>query len=139
MACEAGPSKQEPVAMIAGLLRRALARARRAGIPAERIVLDPGIGFFRRAVVPWDAVDCLVLDRLARLRQVGRPLLVRASRTSFSGKLTGRKDAADRLSGSLAAAAIAAYNGAALIRTHDVAATRDAVRVAEHIRASASR
>ena len=74
----------------------------------------------------------------ARLRRLGRPLLVGMSRKSFIGKLTGRDDPAERLYGSLAATAIAVYNGAALIRTHDVAATRDAVRVAEQLRSAVS-
>jgi dihydropteroate synthase len=55
---------------------------------------------------------------------------VGVSRKSFIGALTGRTDPADRLAGSLAATAIAVHNGAALVRTHDVGATLDAVRVA---------
>jgi dihydropteroate synthase len=134
MAAEPGPSREAPLVMIAALLRACLARARRAGIRRDRTVLDPGIGFFRRAVLPWHALDCVVLGHLERLRRLGRPLLVGISRKSFIGKLTGRTDPTDRLPGSLAAVAIAVYNGAALIRTHDVAATADAVRVAERVR-----
>ncbi len=138
MANEIAPSRRAPVAMIASLLRQSLTRARHARIAKNRIVLDPGIGFFRRAAVPWHELDCLVLRELAKLRRLGRPLLVGISRKSFIGKLAGRDDPADRLSGSLAAAAIAVYNGAALVRTHDVAATRDAIRVAAAIRAVTS-
>ncbi len=134
MACERGPNLQPPIVMLLSLLRQCLVRTRRAQIARERTVLDPGIGFFRRAALPWDELDCLVLDQLHRFRRLGRPLLVGISRKSFIGKLTGRKDAADRLPGSLSATAIAVYNGAALIRTHDVAATVDAVRLAEAIR-----
>jgi dihydropteroate synthase len=135
MAREEGPSKSQPIVQVASLLRRALQRAAAAGIPRERIVLDPGIGFFRQAAVPWDEFDCHVLDRLQRLRRLGRPLLVGISRKSFIGKLTGRGEAAERLSGSLGAVAVAVYNGAAMIRAHDVAATLDAARVAAAIRA----
>jgi dihydropteroate synthase len=135
MAAEPGPSREAPLVMIAALLRACLARARRAGIARDHTVLDPGIGFFRHAALPWHALDCVVLDQLGRLRRLGRPLLVGISRKSFIGKLTGRADPTDRLPGSLAAVAVAVYNGAALIRTHDVAATADAVRVAERVRA----
>jgi dihydropteroate synthase len=135
MAREEGPSQTQPIVQVASLLRCALQRAAAAGIPRERIVLDPGIGFFRQAAVPWDEFDCRVLDCLQRLRRLGRPLLVGISRKSFIGKLTGRGEAAERLSGSLAAVAVAVYNGAAMIRAHDVGATLDAARVAAAIRA----
>ena len=139
MACEQGPSTAEPVAMIVRLLRTCLARARAASVPPQRVVLDPGIGFFRQAVVPWPDLDCIVLAQLSRLRRLGRPILVGVSRKSFIGKITGRPTPAERLHGSVGAAAVAVYNGAALIRTHDVAATVDAMRIAAAIRAKMSR
>jgi dihydropteroate synthase len=134
MACEQRASRKQPLALVNGLLRDCLRRARAARIERERVVLDPGIGFFRRAAVPWYEFDCLVLRQLARLRCLQRPLLVGLSRKSFIGKFTGHADPGQRLSGSLAAAAIAVYNGAALVRAHDVAATRDAVRIAAAVR-----
>jgi dihydropteroate synthase len=134
MASEMGPSTDAPMALIASRLRQCLQRARHAQIPRTRIVLDPGIGFFRRTALSWYRLDCLVLRELSRLRRLGQPLLVGISRKSFIGTLTGHAEARERLYGSLAAAAIAVYNGAALVRTHDVAATVDAVRVAEAIR-----
>ena len=135
MANERAASRAAPLPMITALLRQCLARARAGHIPSRRIVLDPGLGFFRRAVTPWHVLDCLVLAHLAQLRRLGRPLLVGASRKSFVGKLIGRTDPDERLHGSVAAAAIAVYKGAALIRTHDVRATIDAARVAAAIRA----
>jgi dihydropteroate synthase len=134
MACESGPSTTPPARMVLSRLRNCLQLARRAGIPPQRIVLDPGIGFFRNASVPWHVFDCIVLRRLGAFHRLGRPLLVGVSRKSFIGRISGRGDVAERLPGSIAAAAIAVYNGAAIIRTHDVAATRDAVRLAEAIR-----
>jgi len=134
MASEARPTKTAPLQVIANRLRACLARTRQAGIPATRVVLDPGIGFFRRASLPWYELDCVLLRDLAVLRRLGRPLLVGLSRKSFIGRIARHRDAEDRLYGSLAGAAIAVFNGAALIRTHDVAATRDAVRIAEAIR-----
>ena len=139
MASPPGPSRAAPLPLVDGLLRAALRRARAAHIAPQRLLLDPGIGFFRRTGVPWYEVDCLLLAHLTRLRRLGRPLLVGISRKSFIGKLTGRTDPSQRLHGSLSAAAIAVYNGADVIRTHDVAATLDAVRVAAAIRDTRAR
>jgi dihydropteroate synthase len=134
MAREEEPSNASPVAQVSALLRAALRRADAAGLSAARIVLDPGVGFFRRGILPWYEFDCVLLAELRRFRRLGRPLLVGVSRKSFIGRLAGREEASQRLAGSVAAAAVAVYNGAAMIRTHDVAATRDAVRVAAAIR-----
>lgn len=129
----------DPLALVTRRLGESLRRAAAAGIAPERIVLDPGIGFFTRTRVPAPEFSCRVLAGLAQLRALGRPLVVGVSRKSFIGRLTGRDDPAARLAGSLAATAVAVYHGAAVVRTHDVAATRDAVRVAEALRASAAR
>jgi dihydropteroate synthase len=77
-----------------------------------------------------------VVARLSELATLGRPIAVGVSRKSFIGTLTGRPDPMDRLPGSLAATAAAVLAGAALVRTHDVRETRDAVRVAERVRAA---
>jgi len=124
----------KPLEQVRRLLRDSLERAARAGIGRGEIVLDPGIGFFTGADVSATAFNCAVLDQLGALADLGAPLLVGVSRKSFIGRLTGRSDPQGRLAGSLAAVGVAVYNGAAMIRTHDVAATRDAVRVAEAIR-----
>ncbi len=134
VASPAGEPDGAPIEYVRHLLLDSLARAQRAGMQLGEIVLDPGIGFFRRAGAPATVFNCAVLDQLAALADLGCPLLVGVSRKSFIGRLTGRIDPADRIAGSLAATAVAVYNGAAIIRTHDVAATRDAVRVAEAIR-----
>jgi len=137
MASPDGERDDAPLAQVRRLLVDSLGRAQRAGIAPGEIVLDPGIGFFTRAGVPAAAFTCAVLDQLAALADLGCPLLVGVSRKSFIGHLTGRGDAGARLAGSLAATAVAVYNGASVIRTHDVAATRDAVRVAQAIRRAA--
>jgi dihydropteroate synthase len=123
-----------PIATVQARLAGILETARAAGIGEERVVLDPGIGFFRDGPLPWHAWDVQVLAGLRRLAGLGRPLCVGVSRKSFVGALTGRAAPADRLAGSLAATAAAVLAGAALIRTHDVAETVDAVRVAERVR-----
>ena len=126
-------SVEGPLGQARGLLAACLARARAVGIPDERVVLDPGIGFFREGPTSWDARDVAVLAGLRELSELGRPLCVGVSRKSFIGAITGRSATTDRLAGSLAATALAVANGAALIRTHDVAETVDAVRVTERI------
>ncbi len=130
----AAPPAGEPVATVRAALQRSLAIARGAGIPDERILVDPGIGFFRGAGVAWPDWDCRVLAGLPALRALGRPLYVGISRKSFIGALAGVEDPAERLPGSLAATAAAVLGGAHVIRAHDVAETVQAVRVAQAIR-----
>jgi len=113
-------------------LRQAIVRARTAGIRQDRIALDPGLGFAKTA-----EHNLLLLRRLRELTELGRPLVVGASRKSFLGKLSG-KPAAERLVGSVAAAVIAALHGAAIVRVHDVAATREALAVVDAVRTSSS-
>jgi dihydropteroate synthase len=93
------------------------------GIGRDRIVIDPGFGFGKRFE------DNLALARaLPELAKLA-PVLVGLSRKSMIGAITGRAATADRLSGSVAAALWAARHGAAVLRVHDVAATRDALAV----------
>src|SRR5439155_1559533 len=90
----------DPVGHVMGLLRAALGRARAAGIPEERIVVDPGIGFFRDEGIPWHEWDARVLAGLGGLNELGRPVCVGVSRKSFIGAITGRQRPAERLAGS---------------------------------------
>jgi dihydropteroate synthase len=113
-------------------LLEGLRRAREAGVPEERIALDPGLGFAKTA-----EHNLLLMRRLRELTQLGRPLLAGASRKSFLGRLSG-KIAPERLTGSVAAAAVLALNGASILRVHDVAATREALAVVDAVRSSAS-
>ena len=102
-------------------------------------MVDPGIGFFRRRDMAWHDWDCAILAGLDRLRDLGRPICVGASRKSFIGEIAGEPDPARRLPGSLAAATAAVLAGAHLIRAHDVADTVQAVRVAEAVRGTRER
>lgn len=133
MARERPGRPDDPIAQVRYSWQQDLALAQQAGFDPQGIVLDPGIGFFRSGPLPWHEWDCQVLRRLSELQTLGYPLFVGVSRKSFIGERLGRRDPADRLAGSLAATALAVANGAAVIRTHDVAATRDAVRMAEAI------
>jgi dihydropteroate synthase len=126
------------VVTVKSLLSEGLRWARVAGIPSGRMVVDPGIGFFRDAGMVWHEWDVRVLRGLGALRALGRPVCVGVSRKSFIGAIVDREDTAERLAGSLGATAIAVMNGAALVRTHDVAETRDVVRVTERLRSRAA-
>ena len=95
-----------------------------AGIEPERLCIDPGFGFGKT-----QAHNRELLARLGEFQGLQRPIVVGLSRKSMAGALTGRP-VPERLAGSLALATIAVLRGAGIIRTHDVAATVDAVRVA---------
>ncbi len=107
-------------------LRRSISAAAAAGVAAEQIVLDIGLGFGK--TLDQNLKLIARLDRLVKEFPVF-PILVGASRKSFLGKLLGKDDPKERLSGSLASAAIAVWNGAKILRVHDVAATVDAVKI----------
>src|SRR2546425_7618962 len=128
----------DPVAHVKALLGAAIERARAAGIAEARIVVDPGIGFFRHEGMPWHEWDVRVLAELPALRELGRPVCVGVSRKSFIGALTGRARAEARLAGSLAATAIAVWDGAALIRTPGAAQTPAPTPVARGPRGKAA-
>lgn len=135
MASERGGSLGErPVDTVLDLLEESMRTAAQAGIPGERVVVDPGIGFFRRRGIAWHEWDCEILAALGRLRALGRPICVGVSRKSFIGEIAGEPDPGRRLPGSLAAVAAAVLGGAHVIRAHDVTETVQAVRVAESIR-----
>ena len=104
------------------LLQRAEA-CQAAGIARERIALDPGLGFGKSV---QENVD--LIAGAGRLAEAGYPVLIGASRKSFIGKLTGT-DVDRRLGGSIATALLGAQAGASGLRVHDVAATRDALRL----------
>ena len=104
-------------------LRARVEAVRARGVAANRIVLDPGIGFGKTVEHNFE-----LLRRQRELLAVGHPLLTGWSRKSSIGAVTGRV-AADRLAGSLAAALAAMLNGASIVRVHDVAATVDALKV----------
>jgi dihydropteroate synthase len=135
----AGLPPEDPVEVVATLLAASVAAARAGGVPREAIAIDPGIGFFRHTRVAWHEWDCAVLANLERLRALGLPIAVGVSRKSFIGAITGESDPSRRLPGSLAATTAAVLRGAHLVRTHDVAETVQAVRLAEAIRDRAPR
>ncbi len=100
----------------------------RAGIARTRLIVDPGIGFGKTL-----AHNLTLLRDLAAFRQLGAPVLLGASRKRFIGAITGEPRADRRLAGSLAAAIAGWQAGAAILRVHDVAGTRQALMVARAI------
>jgi dihydropteroate synthase len=115
-------------------LQERLHAAAVAGIEADRVVLDPGIGFGKRSEHNFQ-----LLARLDEVRALGRPVMLGVSRKGFIGKLLGR-DVNERLIGSLAAGCHAVtLETAQVIRTHDIRETRDAVMLLEAIRERARR
>jgi len=113
---------------LATFLRDRAESAVAAGLSDDKIIVDPGIGFGK-------SVDgnLMILGRLQLLQQVGKPILIGASRKSFIGAVLDRP-VQDRLEGSLAVAAYASAAGAHIIRAHDVDATVRVVRMIDAIR-----
>ncbi len=113
------PGYEDPMADVLAFLRRRMIMARDRGVGEEQIVLDPGPDF---AKTPEETVE--VLRRLRELEALGRPVLLAVSRKYFIGAITGREPE-DRLAGTLAAVGCGVDAGAAIVRVHDVAETRD--------------
>lgn len=120
---QVAPHYRDVVAEVAEFLRRRLDACAAAGIGGDRVVVDPGFGFGKNL-----AHNLALLRGLPELAGLGAPLLVGLSRKGMIGELTGRA-VGERTPGSVAAAVLAAQRGAAILRVHDVAATRDALEV----------
>ncbi len=117
------PHYEDVVTEVKAFLRERVDSARAAGIVPERTLVDPGFGFGKTLQHNLE-----LLRRLREFAELGVPVLAGWSRKSSLGAITGRP-AGERLAASIAAALIAAQNGAAILRVHDVAATRDALAV----------
>ena len=117
------PSYGDVVAEVKAFLLERIESVCAGGIAVERVVVDPGFGFGKTLEHNLE-----LLRHLREFASLGVPLLAGWSRKSSLGKITG-KPAGERLAASIAAALIAAQNGAAILRVHDVAATRDALLV----------
>ena len=123
------------------LLRESLEIAKSAKIPRTKIVLDPAIGFFRKKGKnsfftkinsDWVKRDLLILENLRSIK-LNMPLLVSVSNKSFIGEILKKENPSDRLAGSLAAEVVCVLNGANIIRTHNIAETKEAITTAQKI------
>lgn len=112
---------------VLSFLEEAARRAMRAGIPADHVILDPGIGFGKTP-----DHNIIVLRELARLVALGFPTLIGTSRKSTIGKLTGKKPP-QRTHGTSATTALAIAAGIDVVRVHDVEEARDAVSVTDAV------
>jgi dihydropteroate synthase len=118
------PHYEDVVGEVKEFLHERMELATRAGVPAARIMLDPGIGFGKTV-----AHNLELLRRLDELVELGPPVVIGTSRKSFLGKLTGR-DVDHRLAGTIATNVLAYAAGARIFRVHEVAPVRDALAVA---------
>ena len=117
------PCYTDVVSEVAAFLEERMAFAIAHGVPEERIMLDPGIGFGKTLEHNLE-----LLRRLDEIVALGRPVVVGTSRKSFLGRLTGR-DVGDRVPGTIATNVLAYLAGARVFRVHDVAAVHDALTV----------
>ncbi|POB00718.1 dihydropteroate synthase [Chromobacterium sinusclupearum] len=119
------PAYQDVVAEVADYLQRRVALCLQAGVARERLLVDPGFGFGKTL-----AHNLALLRRLDEIERIaGVPQLVGLSRKSMLGAITGEAEPAERLGASVAAALESARRGAAVIRVHDVKATRQALQL----------
>ncbi len=123
------------------LLRESLKLAKKSNISPEKIVLDPAVGFFRKTgkglfftkiKSDWVERDLSIIKNLNSIKQ-NYPILISVSNKSFLGNLLGKKNPSDRLFGSIAAEVISVINGADIIRTHNVEATKEAITIASKL------
>ncbi|MFH7319880.1 dihydropteroate synthase [Desulfurivibrio sp. D14AmB] len=120
------PHYDDVVAEIKRFLARRIEELSQQGIQRERLIIDPGLGFGKSL-----EHNLAILRNLAQFRSLGRPLLIGHSRKSFLTKLLGELPMEERDLPSAVVAALCALNGADIIRTHNVAATRQALRLAQ--------
>jgi dihydropteroate synthase len=124
---QARPDYTDVVRDITEFFHERIRFSERGGIPRERIVLDPGIGFGKTADHNLE-----ILARLDEFRPIGCPLLIGPSRKSFIGQILGLP-AEERLEGTAAAVAVGILNGASILRVHDVKSMKRVARMVEAI------
>lgn len=125
---------------ICSILQESVGMATQAGIDADTISVDPAIGFFREGGgtffteirMEWFKRDILMLQHIREIKE-SLPAVISVSNKSFIGRLMDAPDPADRLVGSLAFETMAVLNGADIVRTHNVAKTREVVQLAQEI------
>ncbi|MGZ4178769.1 MAG: dihydropteroate synthase, partial [Solirubrobacteraceae bacterium] len=118
------PHYDDVVADVRAFLQERMATAVKAGIPPERIMLDPGIGFGKTAEHNLE-----LIARVDELVALGRPVVIGTSRKSFLGRITGRA-VDDRVAGTIATNVLAYERGARVFRVHDVAPVYDGLVIA---------
>ena len=135
------PANGNPVTVTKKLFQDSINLAKKSHVPSEKIVLDPAIGFFRKIgkgsfftkiKSDWLERDLSILKNLNSIKK-NYPILISVSNKSFIGKILEKENPNDRLFGSISAEVVSVMNGADIIRTHNVEATKDAVTIASKI------
>ena len=124
------PHYEDIVEEVKSFLAKRVALAESMGIPSDHIIIDPGIGFGKTC-----NHNLRIVANLAKFLKLNQPLMVGLSRKGFIGELTG-KPVAEREIGNAAAMAMAVWQGAHMLRVHNVAAMKDSIRVAQALRNS---
>ncbi|MFN3803873.1 MAG: dihydropteroate synthase [Pyrobaculum sp.] len=152
VARERQPTGGTPIERVANALRESTERFERCGVDPRKIIVDPGVGFpllppgdepyvvkgeYRHGDVrwPWWRWDLHLILHLRQLRALGKPLLVGISRKSFLRKITAVENPDEVMPASVAAEAVAVLHGAHVVRTHNPKESKQAVRLAEALRA----
>ncbi|OGW77153.1 MAG: dihydropteroate synthase [Omnitrophica bacterium RIFCSPHIGHO2_02_FULL_46_20] len=125
---QVNPAYGDVVKEIISTLEESIKKAKSSGITADKIIIDPGIGFGKTL-----EHNIEILKRLDEFKRLGYPICVGTSRKSFIGKMLNSDDSGDRLAGTLATCAIAVMKGAKILRVHDVKETVQAARVADSV------
>ncbi len=125
---QVSPHYNDVTAEVTAFLRVQLQACSAEGIDADAVVIDPGIGFGKTL-----EHSLALLRELPRFGSLGVPVLVGVSRKSIIGRILGKRDLHERLYGGLGLAALAVSLGARIVRTHDVGATVDAVRMVDAV------
>lgn len=123
------PTYEALIPEIMDYFRVSIRLAHKFGIPDDRIIIDPGIGFGKT----FDH-NLQILKNLKEFKKMGKPVAIGASRKAFIGKILDEPDPSKRLEGSLAVAAISIFNGANILRVHDVKETKKVAKVADAIK-----
>lgn len=134
VAHEKQPKPGSPIQRVINALKESLELAKKINIDENKIVIDPGIGFFRYPEIPWYEWDLNVIANIDQLTILEKPICIGVSRKSFIGKILSIEKPEDRLIGSIAATSIAVFKGVNVVRTHDVLETVQAVRLSEAIK-----
>ena len=124
------PHYEDIVEEVKSFLAQRVTFAQSVGIPSDHIIVDPGIGFGKTC-----KHNLKILSSLGEFLKLNQPLMIGLSRKGFIGELTG-KPVADREMGNAAAIATAVWQGANILRVHDVSAMKDPIRVAQALRNS---
>ncbi len=117
------PFYEDVIAEIKGFFVERIAFAKEHGIDEENIILDPGIGFGKRL-----QDNLAIIRRLAGFKELGKPLLIGTSMKAFIGRIMGTDELEQRVEGTLASVAVSLWNGADIVRVHDVVKTRKVVK-----------